>query len=404
MRQRGHFHSQESRQRGTFTLKAARVHAARHFQAARVHAARHFQAARVSQREFHSASCTQREFHSASSRSATLSLFPGSASFTARVARSASFTHREFTQRGHSCTRESRTLCTAAPQFNSHSHRRDQKRAPTPKAAPRQYLGMSAASGSAGLHARSGLFEFAGVCVRVCVESGGPRVPAVLRSCGPAGVICAVMPSAIPSAMHAARPGTTSVNRASRCVSRCANFSQPHALTRPRARWRWWRWVFSLALVARWRRVGEVVTIWRAWSVTHCWLCPRGPVAVRRRALGAMPSGALGAMLEVLLARCLRCSWRGAPVLPELVALGVALGAAWRAWRGARVGARGAWRGACRLLGGPKKRRRSDTEDGDTCGRPAAGSATRRHVLVRLHTRLVRVCPSHSTNHTDLRT
>ena len=190
MRQRGHFHSQESRQRGTFTLKAARVHAARHFQAARVHAARHFQAARVSQREFHSASCTQREFHSASSRSATLSLFPGSASFTARVARSASFTHREFTQRGHSCTRESRTLCTAAPQFNSHGHRRDQKRAPTPKAAPRQYLGMSAASGSAGLHARSGLFEFVGVCVRVCVESGGPgrAVRVFLRSCGPAGV------------------------------------------------------------------------------------------------------------------------------------------------------------------------------------------------------------------------
>ena len=113
----------------------------------------------------------------------------------------------------------------------------------------------------------------------------------------------------------------------SRCASRCVNFSQPHALTRPRARWRWWRWVFSLALVARWRRVGEVVTIWRAWSVTHCWLCPRGPVAVRRRALGAMPSGALGAMLEVLLARCLRCFWRDAPVLPEL---GVALGAAWR--------------------------------------------------------------------------
>ena len=32
----------------------------------------------------------------------------------------------------------------------------------------------------------------------------------------------------------------------SRCASRCVNFSQPHALTRPRARWRWWRWFFSL--------------------------------------------------------------------------------------------------------------------------------------------------------------
>ena len=253
--------------------------------------------------------------------------------------------------------------------------------------AARRHLGMSAAT--VCLTARA--FEFVGVCSSLLefVEFVLSWAVRVLRN-------------------RVNRVSRCASRCVSRCASRCANFSQPHALTRPRARWRWWRWVFSLALVARWRRVGEVVTIWRAWSVTHwsvthCWLCPRGPVAVRRRALGAMPSGALGAMLEVLLARCLRCSWRGAPVLPELVALGVALGAAWRAWRGARVGARGAWRGACRLLGGPKKRRRSDTEDGDTCGRPAAGSATRRHVLVRLHTRLVRVYPSHSTNHTDLR-
>ena len=65
----------------------------------------------------------------------------------------------------------------------------------------------------------------------------------------------------------------------SRCASRCVNFSQPHALTRPRARWRWWRWVFSvhLSLVARWRRVGEVVTICRVRAMARWLPCPRGP-------------------------------------------------------------------------------------------------------------------------------
>ena len=77
------------------------------------------------------------------------------------------------------------------------------------------------------------------------------------------------------------------------------------------------------------------------------------PVAVRRRALGAVP--------------------------PVLVALGAA-------WLGVACGVASAGFG-CR---GPKKRRRADTEDEDTRGRPAAGSATWRHVLVRLHTRFVR--------------
>ena len=57
-----------------------------------------------------------------------------------------------------------------------------------------------------------------------------------------------------------------------------------------------------------------------------------------------------------------------------------------RLWRGAVRGVCG----KCKLLGGPKKRRRADTEDEDTRGRRAAGSATWRHVLVRLHTRFVR--------------
>ena len=47
----------------------------------------------------------------------------------------------------------------------------------------------------------------------------------------------------------------------SRCASRCVDFSQPHALTRPRARWRWWRWFFSL-FICRWWRVGDELARW----------------------------------------------------------------------------------------------------------------------------------------------
>jgi hypothetical protein len=67
------------------------------------------------------------------------------------------------------------------------------------------------------------------------------------------------------------------------------------------------------------------------------------------------------------------------------VSLGGASGAC-RSWRGVARGVAAVARAGfvCR---GPKKRRRADTEDEDTRGRPAAGSATWRHVLVRLHTR-----------------
>ena len=119
------------------------------------------------------------------------------------------------------------------------------------------------------------------------------------------------------------------VNRVSRCVGRCAsrcvNFSQPHALTR-HARGgaggagfslcsicRWWRWRpgrVGVELARRWRSGlpgrGALVAL-SSW-----------PVAVRRRALGAM--------LQCSTSAChsCRCSWRG-------------------------VARRGAWRGECRL-------------------------------------------------------
>ena len=144
--------------------------------------------------------------------------------------------------------------------------------------AARRHLGMSAAT--VCLTARA--LEFVGVCSSLLefVEFVLSWAVRVLRN-------------------RVNRVSRCASRCVSRCASRCVNFSQPHALTRPRARWRWWRWVFSPALVARWRRVGEVVTIWRAWSVTHwsvthCWLCPRGRC-----------SGASGAC------RSWRCSWRG---------------------------------------------------------------------------------------------
>jgi hypothetical protein len=115
----------------------------------------------------------------------------------------------------------------------------------------------------------------------------------------------------------------------------------------------WRGGLLALEAWARWRRVGEAVTIWRVRAVARWWPCPRGPspcVAVRRRVLGAF----LLAVPPVLVAR----------------------GAAWRvAWRVQALGAAGLKRGA-----GLKIR----------VGRPAAGSATWRHVLVRLHTRFVR--------------
>ena len=98
-------------------------------------------------------------------------------------------------------------------------------------------------------------------------------------------------------------------------------------------------------------------------------------------------------------------SWRGGDDLPRpghgaLVALSswpVAVFSARFSWRCLRCSWRCSWRGVARgvasagfVCRGPKKRRRADTADEDTRGRPAAGSATWRHVLVRLHTRFVR--------------
>ena len=71
-----------------------------------------------------------------------------------------------------------------------------------------------------------------------------------------------------------------------------------------------WRWrlgaggLVALEACARWRRVGEVVTIWGVRAVAHWWPCPRGPVAVRRRALGAM--------LQCVSILALLVAWRGA--------------------------------------------------------------------------------------------
>jgi len=101
----------------------------------------------------------------------------------------------------------------------------------------------------------------------------------------------------------------------------------------------WRGGLLALEAWARWRRVGEAVTIWRVRAVARWWPCPRGPspcVAVRRRVLGAF----LLAVPPVLVAR----------------------GAAWRvAWRVQALGAAALKRGA-----GLKIR----------VGRPAVGSAT----------------------------
>ena len=172
------------------------------------------------------------------------------------------------------------------------------------------------------------LFEFVGVCV----ESGGlsraARVcgPAVLRPCG-CGLCCHAVSDAC------ARPGTAPhhlLAAATREVALVALvFLSAHLSLVALEAWRWRLGAGGLALEASW------------------------PVAMRRRALGAVP--------------------------PVLVALGAA-------WLGVACGVVSAGFG-CR---GPKKRRRADTEDEDTRKRPAAGSATWRHVLVRLHTRFVR--------------
>ena len=107
-----------------------------HFHSFKVPGSARSRSASFTQREFHAARAQLRALHSAPLHREPHE-FQGSASF---ISRSASCT-----QRGHSCTRESCRLCTAAPQFNSHSHRRAQKhvrpQTAAPKAAPKAVPG-----------------------------------------------------------------------------------------------------------------------------------------------------------------------------------------------------------------------------------------------------------------------
>jgi hypothetical protein len=202
-----------------------------------------------------------------------------------------------FTQRGHSCTLHH----CAADRARRHRHepgrrhRRSHQAQPPPRPENvrprrrrhrRRYLVMSAASGSAGLHAA---FEFA-------FESGGP-CPVVLWVCD------------------------------LRCLAPPVSTAASAAVTiwRVRAVTHWWlcpRDPVDRALGAM----------------------PSGALgAMLPGALGAVLSVfvALDAVLPVLLARCFRCS---APMLP--VPLARPSGAC-RSWRGAF---RCSWRDAFRCL------------------------------------------------------
>ena len=106
--------------------------------------------------------------------------------------------------------------------------------------------------------------------------------------------------------------------------------------------------------------------------------------------LGRPGHGALVALSSWPRRRVSPCSRRDAPVLYQCLSLlALLLARRGAAWLGVACGVASECSAGfgCR---GPKKRRRADTEDEDTRGRPAAGSATWRHVLVRLHTRFVR--------------
>jgi hypothetical protein len=217
MRQRGHFHSQE------------------------VPGSARSRSASFTQREFHAARAQLRALHSAPLHREPHE-FQGSASF---ISRSASCT-----QRGHSCTRESCRLCTAAPQFNSHSHRRAQKTCAHAEG------GSEAAPGHVGgerVCRTARAFEFA-------FESGGPCPPAVLRVCDLCCQRC--MPHDLAPPVSAAVPAA-----ASAAVPAAASTACAHTPTRE---------VALVALVAlegsgglggspaRCRRVGdEMATRWR---------------------------------------------------------------------------------------------------------------------------------------------
>ena len=226
--------------------------------------------------------------------------------------------------------------------------------------AARRHLGMSVCRRrrSAGLQR----VEFVGL-LGFAFESGGlsraARVcgPAVLWPCGPAVLWscgCVLCCHAVSDAC--ARPGTAPhhlLAAATREVALVALvFLSAHLSLVALEAWRWRLGAGGLALEA-----------WR-------WRLGAGGLVARRR---ASP-----------------CSRRDAPVLYQCLSLlALLLARRGAAWLGVACGVASECSAGfgCR---GPKKRRRADTEDEDTRGRRAAGSATWRHVLVRLHTRFVR--------------
>ena len=130
------------------------------------------------------------------------------------------------------------------------------------------------------------LFEFVGVC-RVCVELGGPCPAQPRQSCQP---LCQPL-------------------RQPLCQSLCQFLSTAcaHTPTREVALVALVFLSVHLSLVARWRRVGEVVTICRVRAMARWWSCPRGP------------SPCVAVFSARFSWRCLRClslvarrgAWRG---------------------------------------------------------------------------------------------
>ena len=130
------------------------------------------------------------------------------------------------------------------------------------------------------------LFEFVGVC-RVCVELGGPCPAQPRQSCQP---LCQPL-------------------RQPLCQSLCQFLSTAcaHTPTREVALVALVFLSVHLSLVARWRRVGEVVTICRVRAMARWLPCPRGP------------SSCVAVFSARFSWRCLRClslvarrgAWRG---------------------------------------------------------------------------------------------
>jgi hypothetical protein len=158
----------------------------------------------------------------------------------------------------------------------------------------------------------SSLFEFVGVCVRVCVELGGPCPAQPRQSCQP---LC--------------QP-----QRQPLCQSLCRFLSTAcaHTPTREVALVALVFLSVHLSLVARWRRVGEVVTICRVRAMARWWPCPRGPSPCSRRVSLGGASGALG----VARGAAWRVAWR----VQALCAVGLKRGAGLTLQMKTRVDAR----------------------------------------------------------------